>query len=88
MSKFQQENSLQKREKESKRIRNKYPDRIPLICEKDCREKIVNDIDKKKYLVPTDLTLGQFVYIIGKRIKINPEKAIFIFIGFLESVDI
>ena len=53
MSKFQQENSLQKREKESKRIRTKYPDRIPLICEKDCREKIVNDIDKKKYLVPT-----------------------------------
>ena len=37
-------------------------------------------IDKKKYLVPADLTVGQFVYVIRKRIKLSPEKAIFIFI--------
>jgi GABA(A) receptor-associated protein len=37
-------------------------------------------IDKKKYLVPADLTIGQFVYIIRKRIKLSPQKAIFIFI--------
>jgi hypothetical protein len=37
-------------------------------------------IDKKKYLVPADLTVGQFVYVIRKRIKLSPEKAIFIFV--------
>lgn len=37
-------------------------------------------IDKKKYLVPSDLTVGQFVYVIRKRIKLAPEKAIFIFV--------
>ena len=37
-------------------------------------------IDKKKYLVPADLTVGQFVYVIRKRIKLGPEKAIFIFV--------
>ena len=37
-------------------------------------------IDKKKYLVPSDLTVGQFVYVIRKRIKLSPEKAIFIFV--------
>ncbi len=40
----------------------------------------IPDIDKKKYLVPADLTVGQFVYVIRKRIKLPAEKAIFIFI--------
>lgn len=34
-----------------------------------------------RYLVPADLTVGQFVYVIRKRIKLSPEKAIFIFIN-------
>ena len=33
-----------------------------------------------RYLVPADLTVGQFVYVIRKRIKLSSEKAIFIFI--------
>ena len=33
-----------------------------------------------RYLVPADLTVGQFVYVIRKRIKLNAEKAIFIFV--------
>jgi GABA(A) receptor-associated protein len=38
-------------------------------------------IDKKKYLVPADLTVGQFVYVIRKRIKLAPEKALFTFVN-------
>ncbi|PWA38249.1 autophagy-related protein 8C [Artemisia annua] len=61
------------------RIREKYPDIIPVIVEKAERSDIP-DIDKKKYLVPADLTVGQFVYVVRKRIKLSAEKAIFIFI--------
>lgn len=50
-----------------------------VICEKADRTDIPT-IDKKKYLVPSDLTVGQFVYVIRKRIKLAPEKAIFIFV--------
>lgn len=35
------------------------------------------EIDKKKYLVPMDLTVGQFVFVIRKRIKLTPEKVSF-----------
>ncbi|KAI0303389.1 autophagy protein Atg8 ubiquitin like-domain-containing protein [Multifurca ochricompacta] len=69
----------EKRKAEAERIRQKYPDRIPVICEKADRTDIPT-IDKKKYLVPSDLTVGQFVYVIRKRIKLAPEKAIFIFV--------
>ncbi|KAI3919363.1 hypothetical protein MKW92_001776, partial [Papaver armeniacum] len=31
------------------------------------------------YVVPSDLTAGQFVYVVRKRIKLSAEKAIFIF---------
>lgn len=55
-------------------------DRIPVIVEKAAGSDIP-DIDKKKYLVPTDLTVGQFVHVIRKRIKLTPEKAIFIFVN-------
>ncbi|XP_031098112.1 autophagy-related protein 8f [Ipomoea triloba] len=78
-SSFKQEHDLVKRRAEAARIREKYPDRIPVIVEKAERSDIPN-IDKKKYLVPADLTVGQFVYVIRKRIKLSAEKAIFIFV--------
>ncbi|XP_073042967.1 autophagy-related protein 8f-like [Primulina eburnea] len=75
---FREEHDLAKRRAEAARIREKYPDRIPVIVEKAENSSIPN-IDKKKYLVPVDLTVGQFVYVIRKRIKLSAEKAIFIF---------
>jgi len=30
--------------------------------------------------VLADLTVGQFVYVVRKRIKLSPEKAIFVFV--------
>ncbi|KAG6489606.1 hypothetical protein ZIOFF_050886 [Zingiber officinale] len=76
---FKLEHPLERRLAEASRIREKYPDRIPVIVEKAERSDIP-DIDKKKYLVPADLTVGQFVYVVRKRIKLSAEKAIFIFV--------
>lgn len=70
----------EQRKYESSRIRQKYPDRIPVIVEKSPKSD-VPDLDKKKYLVPSDLTVGQFVYVIRKRVKLSAEKAIFIFVN-------
>ncbi len=66
---------------ESERIRSKYPDRIPVICEKAQENAGIPDIDKTKYLVPQDLTVGQFIYVIRKRVKLPPESALFIFVN-------
>jgi GABA(A) receptor-associated protein len=79
MRTFKEEHPLERRQAEAARIRDKYPDRIPVIVEKAQRSDIP-DIDKKKYLVPADLTVGQFVYVIRKRIRVSPERAIFMFV--------
>ncbi len=71
--------AFEKRFEESKRIKEKYPDRIPIICE---RYTVGDpDIDRKKYLVPDDLSISNFLYVIRKRIKLEPEKALYMFVN-------
>ena len=78
---FRTEFTQEQRLSESRRIREKYPDRVPIIVERDERSSDVPMIDKKKYLVPSDLTCGQFNYVIRKRLKLKPERAMFLFIN-------
>jgi GABA(A) receptor-associated protein len=62
-------------------MRQKYADRIPVICERDERDRsAIPDIDKKKYLVPAELRIGQFSYVIKKRIEIPAQQAMNLFI--------
>ena len=79
MSTFKERHPFEQRCNEAKRIRAKYPDRIPIIVEMAERSSLP-PLDKCKYLVPANLTIGQFVYIIRKRIRLTPEQAIFIFV--------
>lgn len=76
---FQEKYTFEKRKKESFRIKTRYPDRIPIICEIIESHKGEIKLDKTKYLVPSDLTVGQFLYIIRKRIKLSADKAVFLF---------
>lgn len=80
MSIFKSKNNLEKRYNESINILKKYPDRIPIIVEK-YKNSNINDIDKCKFLVPRDMTIGQFIYVIRKRIKLKSEHALFITIN-------
>lgn len=52
---------------------------LQVIVEKVSGSQIV-DIDKRKYLVPSDITVAQFMWIIRKRIQLPSEKAIFLFV--------
>lgn len=78
---FKNLNTFEKRKSECERILKKHPERIPVIVCKNCKEGVLPDIDKQKYLVPKELTLGQFVYIIRKRIKLDPNQALFVLIN-------
>jgi GABA(A) receptor-associated protein len=80
-SDFKSDHTFNNRQMESLRMLNKYPDRIPVICQRHPKaNKECPFIDKIKYLIPLDLTLGQFIYVIRKRMHIPAEKALFLFI--------
>lgn len=80
MSRFRSQHTFEKRSKESTRITSRYPDRIPVICEsaKPHEEQL---LDKQKYLVPSELTFGQFAYVLRKRMRLIENEAIFVFVG-------
>lgn len=86
MGGLQQETTFEKRSAEARRILAKYPDRIPVICEKAPRSDLP-DIDKKKFLVPDTMLCGQFKYIIHKHINqtasssLTSEQTIYLFVG-------
>lgn len=77
---FKENHTFDERQTEAKKIREKYPDRIPVIVEKVSRSTIP-DIDKKKFLVPADLSVAQFMYIVRRRISLPSEKAMFLFVN-------
>lgn len=74
--------TFEERRAESERVMRKFPDRIPIICERalfakpDCPY-----IDKSKYLVPRDLIVGQLMYVLRKRLKLEPHQALYLFAG-------
>lgn len=77
--------TYEERLEESSKMRNKYPDRIPVICQKT-PQSTLSALYKSKYLVPKDLTSSQFLFVIRKRLQLTSDKALFIFIeGTLPS---
>ena len=53
------------------KIFNKYPDKIPIFVQKEKSCYDLPDTMTQKYLVPRELTLGQFLYTIRKRIMLH-----------------
>jgi GABA(A) receptor-associated protein len=68
------------KKEEALRILNKYPERVPIIVHRSRDATNTPEIDNHKFLVPRDLTMGQFQYVIRKRLHLSPDKALFLFI--------
>lgn len=62
-------------------ILKQHPDRIPVVVE--CSEELqsIHPLKKNKFIVPFELTLAQFLFVIRKHMKLDPEYAIFVFIN-------
>lgn len=76
---FKMAHTFEKRKAEATRLRTEYPLQYPIILEKADRS-MLQSIDKKKYLLPGELTVGQFLHYIRKQIKLEASQAIFLFI--------
>jgi GABA(A) receptor-associated protein len=70
---------FQKRKEEASRMRIKYADRIPVIIERK-RGSTLTALTQSKFLVPSELTVGQLLYVVRKRMKLTPTQSIFFFV--------
>ena len=79
LSNFEKKHSLEERKKASISLKQRYPDRIPVIL---CRGTTdLPLLEKTKYLVPRDTTMGKFVLEIRKTLSMSEIKALFLFVN-------
>jgi len=63
---------------ESSKMKELYPDKIPIILD---LEQSFKDITKYKFLIPSNLTVAHLLNSIRTIVKLEKEKALFIFIN-------
>ena len=68
---------LDERMEESRTMRTKYPDRLPIIVEP--KDAHTPSIDKRKYMVQPDLTFGHLMYVVRRRLMLRSDQALFFF---------
>lgn len=74
---FKETYTLSERRKEADNVMKKYPQRVPVIVELS-QKSTLPPLDKTKFLVPEELTVGQLSYVIRKRMSLRAEQAIFL----------
>jgi GABA(A) receptor-associated protein len=84
VSKYKEEVDFDTRCQESRRVKTKYPGRIPIVVEKYhgwTNGDSIPDINKKKFLVKENFTMGHLMYLIRDNINIRSDQQLFLFCG-------
>ncbi|XP_022145376.1 autophagy-related protein 8i-like [Momordica charantia] len=76
---FKNEFTYEQRFEEAFEILAKYPDRVPVIVERYDKCELP-EMEKKKYLIPRDMSVGQFIHVLSNRLHLAPGKALFVFV--------
>lgn len=76
---FKLQFTLEQRLQKIEEIKKKYPLKLPLIVE--ARKGSTLKLDHVKYLVEPDMTIGHFIYVLARRLKLKPEECLFLFVN-------
>ena len=76
---FKMRYAFDKRKNDSDNIKNKFPDKLPVIIEK-LEATPVKDIDDHMYLVNKDINIGQILVIIRQKLNIDPNKCVYVYL--------
>lgn len=80
-SRFEDNFSEEERRNEHARVASKYRDRVAVICQKKVGCEKLPEVHKRKYLVPEDITMAQFAFVIRKHLNLSSEQAIFFMVS-------
>jgi hypothetical protein len=71
--------SFEKRVEDSKRLREKAPEKVPVIFERE-QGSYISDLKNNKMLIPRDTTIGRIMIILRKDVlKIDSNQGLFLF---------
>uniref|UniRef100_A0A0N8EUL3 Microtubule-associated proteins 1A/1B light chain 3C n=2 Tax=Heterocephalus glaber TaxID=10181 RepID=A0A0N8EUL3_HETGA len=78
---FKQRKSLATRQEEVAGIQAKFPNKIPMILERNPHEQSLPLLDKTKFLVPQELTVSQLLDVIRSRMALRATEAFYLLVN-------
>jgi GABA(A) receptor-associated protein len=61
-------------------LRDKYPDHVPVCLIRDSKRADTPPLDRYKFLISKDMTVGHFMHVIRKRLTMKSDKALYILV--------
>ncbi|XP_060806044.1 uncharacterized protein LOC106131528 [Amyelois transitella] len=78
---FGYKDDMEESENEAEAIRHRFPNKVPLYVQRFVREREVPALNRKKYLVPQELTMSQFLFIIRTKMKLRDTQALYLIVN-------
>ncbi|XP_049884829.1 uncharacterized protein LOC126379886 [Pectinophora gossypiella] len=78
---FGYQDNMQGSVQEVEAIRHRFPNKVPLYVERYVREREVPALGRNKFLVPQELTMSQFLYIIRTKLKLRDSQALYLLVN-------
>ena len=68
------------KEDDARKVKEKFPDRIPIYVTGDrSTNTSTYELDKRRFLAPGDMKVGQFMFVLRKRMQLPPTHAMFVY---------
>ena len=68
-------------EKEALYVLQKYPKKVPVIVQRCINCNDLPELPKKKFLMPKDLRMSEFLFYIRRQISVPPHISVFIYVN-------
>ncbi|XP_045466937.1 microtubule-associated proteins 1A/1B light chain 3B-like isoform X2 [Harmonia axyridis] len=62
-------------------MRSIYPTKIPVIVKRFSKEKHLPQLDKKKYLIPQEVTMSQFQMILRNKMQLQSNRSMYLLVN-------
>ncbi|KAK7867494.1 hypothetical protein R5R35_004502 [Gryllus longicercus] len=78
---FKIRKTLEQRRSQAEAELQRYPNKVPVVVEEVAEESTFAPLPNRKFMVPRQLTAGQFYYMLRQRLRLASEETLFVYLG-------